>query len=99
LEDAGTLRIAPENWGLPRKYASMLAAGTKPEAIISELVRHNLKMRIVLEGIMQMLPSDRPNRVAETIKGYLQSHCVGCGTQTEVFAVGSMPVCADCNET
>jgi hypothetical protein len=91
--------MGPESWSLPKKYASMLAAGTKPEAIISELVRHNLKMRIVLEGIMQMLPSDRPSRVADAIKGYLQSHCIACGTQTKLFASGETPFCADCADT
>ena len=98
-EEASTLKMGPEFWGLPKKYESMLAAGTKPEAIISELVRHNLKMRIVLEGIMQMLPSDGPNRVSDTIKGYLQSHCIACGTQTKVFAGGATPLCADCADT
>ena len=96
-EEDGTLRL-PDSWIIPKRYVSRLAAGTKPEEIISELIRHNLKMRRVLEGILKMFGPKSRSEVANALKGYLQSHCMACGAETRVFEAGAIPLCVDCSE-
>jgi hypothetical protein len=94
--DTSTLQMHPGSFMLPAKFKASLEAGAKPEVIIWNLYRHKSEMRRLLESIVISWPQGASNDTAAEARRFLQTHCIVCGEQTELFDEGHTPTCAVC---
>ena len=93
-----TMRLVPEFYPIPKKYEAQLRAGTRPEAIIGELIRQRAEMRNLLEEVARADHGGAADKSAQAATKFLASHCLACGDVMEDKEAGQVPICPDCRE-
>src|SRR5215472_12876535 len=93
-----TMKLMPEFYPIPKKYEAQLRAGTRPEAIIGELLRQRAEMRNLLEEVARAGHGGAADNSAQAATKFLASHCLACGDVMEDNESGQVPICPDCRE-
>jgi hypothetical protein len=91
-----TRKLRPEFYPMPKRYEAQLRSGTRPDAIIGELLIQKAEMRNLLETIARSDENGSAVGIKRAVNMFLLSHCVVCGEPMESQEAGKTPVCSGC---
>ncbi|MGH9765546.1 MAG: hypothetical protein ACREAC_32325, partial [Blastocatellia bacterium] len=66
-----TIKLRPGFYPIPKRFELQLNSGTRPEAVISELLRHKAEMRNLIEQIALSDNNQTPSPTSEAARKFL----------------------------